>query len=202
MKFLIIDDHAMVREGIATMLRSAYDDAVILHAGDGTAGLAVAAVHGDLDLVLLDLVMPRSGGIAVLEAFGSQCPGVPVVVLSGSEAVADVRRALALGALGYVAKSAQPATLLAALKLVLDGQIYVPTFVVGHPIDTSAAPPASGLTARQAEVLALIGDGLANKQIAGRLGLSEKTVKAHVTAILRTLNVSTRAEAARTIKTA
>lgn len=201
MKFLIIDDHPMVREGVATMLRAAYADATVLHAADGATGLAIAAAHPDLDLVLLDLAMPHTGGMATLEAFGAQCPGVPVVVLSGSEDIRDVRHALALGALGYVAKSANPTTLVAALKLMLDGEIYVPTFVIAHHTD-GQPNPSTGLTARQAEVLVLIGDGLANKQIAARLGLSEKTVKAHVTAILRSLDVSTRAEAARTIITA
>lgn len=199
MKFLIIDDHAMIREGVATMLRAAFANAVVLQAGDGAAGLAIAAAHQDLDLVLLDLAMPQSGGMAALKTFGMQCPVAPVVVLSGSEDVEDVRQALALGALGYVAKSAHPATMMAALKLVLDGEVYVPTFVVGQRPPAHSAPAPFGLSARQAEVLALIGDGLANKQIASRLGLSEKTVKAHVTAIFRALNVSTRSEAARTI---
>ena len=200
MKILIIDDHAMIREGVSAVMVGGIPGARVLQASDGVAGLALATEHADIDVVLLDLVMPGGGGMTMLEAFGRQCPALPVIVLSGSEDIGDVRRAMALGALGYVAKSATSTTLLAALRLVMAGEIYVPPFVVGKetgPLDTDRR---EALTGRQVEVLALLAADLSNKQIAHRLDLSEKTVKAHVTAILRALNVASRSDAARLVQ--
>ena len=197
MKVLIIDDHAVVRAGVAAVLREMASETVILQAGDTATGSALAGEHSDIDLVLLDLMLPDGSGMAALVRFGERHPLLPVVVFSASESVADVRRALDLGALGYVPKSSSPSTLVAALKLVLEGEIYVPAFVMrSHPNDGAGVGPQGSLTRRQTEVLALIIEGLANKQIAHRLGLSEKTVKAHVTAVLRALNVKSRAQVA------
>ena len=197
MKALIVDDHAMMREGVATVLRTGFADAVVLQASDGAAALMLAAANADLDIVLLDLVLPGTDGMAVLATFGTTHPGLPVVVLSGSEDVRDVRRALALGALGYVAKSASATTLVAALHLVLGGDIYVPPFVVRATAEPVAPDRRDALTERQNQVLAMLAAELSNKQIADRLKLSEKTVKAHVTAILRALDVPNRGAAAR-----
>ena len=208
MKFLIVDDHAVVREGVASVLRQAAADPVILQARDTPSALAATDANDDLDLVIVDLMLPGAGGMGLLEDLGKLHPGTPVIVLSSSESIADVRRALRLGALGYVPKSADPATLLAALKMVLGGEIYVPPFVMleDAAFGTEGANAASDslveLTERQAEVLGLIGEDVANKEIAYRLGISEKTVKAHVTAIFRHLNVVNRAQAARLAKSA
>ena len=197
MKVLIIDDHAVVRAGVSALLQEMAGGATVLQASDAAAGSALAQAHSDIDIVLLDLMLPGDPGMRALAHFGEHHPGLPVVVLSASESVADVRQALALGALGYVAKSSSPATLIAALRFVLDGEIYIPTFVMRSEGASPGHPGVhTDLTDRQSEVLALISDGLPNKQIAHRLGLSEKTVKAHVTAILRVLNVTGRAQAA------
>ncbi|UAK25762.1 LuxR C-terminal-related transcriptional regulator [Sphingomonas nostoxanthinifaciens] len=188
----------MVREGLAAILRHAATSSTILHAGD--IGSAIyAAESADIDVVFLDLVMPGATGMDALTDFGSRFPSVPIIVFSASESVADVHGALAAGALGYLPKSASPTTISAALDLVLAGEIYVPPLVVraaGNPAP-AAAGGAQALTVRQRAVLDLIGAGLSNKEIARRLGLSEKTVKAHSSAIFRTLNVSGRAMAAR-----
>ncbi len=195
MKLLIVDDHAVVREGVAAVLRQAGQQVSVLAAADGTAALATASAHADLDLVFLDLMMPGSDGLATLSAFAAQHPGLPVIVLSSSEQPSDVRAALALGALGYIPKSASPATLLAALKLVLDGEIYVPPFIVTATPAYRDQKPLNGLTERQVAVLKLICSNVANKEIAWQLGIAEKTVKAHVTAIFKALGVSHRAQA-------
>ena len=130
MKLLIVDDHAIVREGVAAMLRQAGPDTMVLQAGDGAEGVRLAEAHPDLDAVFLDLQMPGADGMSAVPEFGRRRPDLPVIVLSSSEDPEDVRRALGLGALGYVPKSALPQTLLSALRLVLAGDIYVPPLMV------------------------------------------------------------------------
>lgn len=198
MKLLVVDDHPVVLEGVAALLRGSALAPEVLVAGDVAAALALADAHGDLDAALLDLMMPGGGGADALRTLAGRHPSLPIVILSSSEDPADVRRALANGALGYVPKSATPATLLAALALVLSGEIYVPPLLARNP-ETSGARDAV-LTGRQAEVLECLAADLSNKQIAHRLSLSEKTVKAHVTAILRSLGVTSRREAARSVR--
>jgi two-component system nitrate/nitrite response regulator NarL len=203
MKLLIVDDHPVLREGLAALLRQAGPDTAVLLAGDGGEGLSIAEAHLDLDAVILDLAMPGVVGMSAILEFGKRRPQLPVIVLSSSEDPRDVRRALASGALGYIPKSASPQTLLAALQFVLSGNVYVPTLLLD---ETGAVPagtagdgrPAAGarLTERQIDVLKLLCDGHSNKEIGRMLGLSDKTVKAHVTAIFKTLNVVNRMQAA------
>lgn len=202
MKLLIVDDHAILREGLAAMLRQVGPDTEVLQAGESAEGLRMAEQHADLDAVFLDLEMPGSGGMSAIPEFGKRRPELPVIVLSSSEDPRDVRRALALGALGYIPKSSPPRTLLSALQLVLSGNIYVPPLMLApaaaapRSTGVDAARPGASLTERQLEVLRLLGKGLSNKEIGRDLGLSEKTVKAHVTAIFKTLNVVNRTQAA------
>jgi two-component system nitrate/nitrite response regulator NarL len=205
MQFLIVDDHPVLREGVAAVLRQTAGGAEVLHAEDGVSALAAIARRPDIDVVFLDLMLPGSGGLAVLEELGARHPGLPIIMLSSSEEPTDVRRALARGALGYVPKSASSSTLLAALQLVLAGEIYVPPFVVQETSGREAEPQVAVcavLTDRQIEVLKLMAGAQTNKQIAYQLTVSEKTVKAHVTAIFRALRVASRAEAVRTAKAA
>ena len=200
MQFLIVDDHPALREGVAAILREAAGGTDVLHAENGERALEIVAGRHDIDVVFLDLTLPGRGGIAVLEELGSRHPSLPIIVLSSSEDPDDVRRAAASGALGYVPKSASSATLLAALRMVLSGEIYVPPFVVqdgGRNPAVAAEAGSAALTDRQSEILQLIGAGRSNKQIAYQLAVSEKTVKAHPTAIFRALRVANRAEAVR-----
>ena len=131
MKLLVVDDHAIVREALAAVLRQASPDTTVLQACDAAQALALARSHADLDAVLLDLSMPGVDGIEAARALGKSRPDVPVLVLSSSEDPGDVRRALAAGALGYVPKSAPPQALLGALRQVLTGDVYVPGFARG-----------------------------------------------------------------------
>lgn len=202
MKLLIVDDHAILREGLAAMLRQAGPDIEVLLACDGAEGVRTAEAHLDIDAVFLDLEMPGIDGMSVVLELGKRRPDLPVIVLSSSEDPQDVRRALALGALGYVPKSAASQTLLSALQLVLSGNIYVPPLML-HPTALGAesviakeTAPRGALTERQMEVLRLISKGLPNKEIGRELGLSDKTVKAHITALFRILNVVNRTQAA------
>ena len=197
MKFLIIDDHPMLREGVAAVLRQFDAPAVVLQAADGEQGLALAAAHPDLDAAWVDLRMAGLAGLTTVELLHARHPSLPVIVLSSSEDPQDVRRALHAGARGYCAKSAGPGTLLAALRLVLAGEVYVPPFVVADDGDEaqSSTPGAAGLTPRQLEVLRLLCEGRSNKDIARLLVMQEKTVKGHVTAIFRALKVVHRLQA-------
>jgi DNA-binding NarL/FixJ family response regulator len=205
MRFLIVDDHPIMREGVAAVLQQAVEGAEVLHAETGADAFALIAGRPNIDVVFLDLMLPDPGGLAVLEELGGRHPGLPIIMLSSSEEPTDVRRALALGALGYVPKSASSATLLAALRLVLAGEIYVPPFVVHDAREhepSVAGTAGAALTERQIEVLRLVANDQTNKQIAYQLAVSEKTVKAHVTAIFRALRVANRAEAVRTARNA
>ncbi len=199
MKLLIVDDHAVVREGLAAMLHQADSITEVLQAESGEAGIAIAKSHLDLAVVMLDLAMPGMAGIAAILAFGAARPDVPIIVISASETPSDVQQALDAGALGYVPKSASPKAILLALNLVLAGEMYLPPLLLGAGALSKADRRPSTklpLTERQADVLTMLATGASNKAIANALHLSDKTVKAHVTAIFKALNVSNRTEAA------
>ncbi len=191
---LIVDDHPLVRAGLAALLREHGGVGRVLEAADAETGLALARAHSDLDVVLLDLMLPGGDGSpSSIEAFARLRPDLPVIVLSALENPALVRAALAAGALGYILKSADTQTLLAALRFVLDGNVYVSP---GMLVDGAAAKSeALALSRRQIEVLRLLANGLPNKAIGRELGVSEKTVKAHVSAIFRALEVANRVQA-------
>jgi two-component system, NarL family, nitrate/nitrite response regulator NarL len=203
MRLLVVDDHPIVREGLAAFLEQLGPDTSVLQAADASRALALAAEHSDLDVVILDLALPGLNGMSAIAEFGRARPELPVIVLSASEDARQAREALAQGALGYVPKSASRQTLVSAIQLVLNGEIYVPPLVLGEsPAPAPAAPGARAnggralLTDRQIEVLRRLSAGQSNKTIARDLDLSEKTVKAHVTAIFRALNVVNRTQAA------
>ena len=201
MKLLVIDDHPIVLEGLAALLGQLSDEAIVLTAHDAKEGLSLLEDHPDLDIVLLDLVLPGLSGHLAISEFGRKRPSLPIVVLSSSEDPADVKKALTLGALGYVPKSASQKTLLSAIRLVLNGELYVPPLVIDRPEGENdprerKAANAARLTERQIEVLALLSQGQSNKTIAARLNLAEKTVKIHISAIFRALNVVNRTQAA------
>ncbi len=205
MKMLVVDDHAIVRQGLMALLLGHGAATVVLEAGHVAEGLTVAAAHEDLDAVILDLRMPDADGMSAISAFAALRPALPVIILSASEDPADVRRALEEGALGYIPKSASPEAMVAAVRQVMAGEIAAPAALLQAALlqrDDPPTPLASAtlaiakLTARQREVLAALAQGLSNKEIAHRLGLSDKTVKVHVGAILAALGVSNRTRAA------
>jgi DNA-binding NarL/FixJ family response regulator len=202
MKLLVVDDHPVLREGLVALLRQLGPDAVVLEAGDAQTALRLVDEQRDLDVVILDLVMPGMNGLSALPEFGRSRPDLPVIVLSSSEEPRDARKALAQGALGYVPKSASQHTLILAIKLVLQGEIYVPPLILNEVGARARSTPMRDgdtdaiLTPRQIEVLRRLSEGQPNKTIASELNLSEKTVKAHVTAIFKALNVVNRTQAA------
>jgi DNA-binding NarL/FixJ family response regulator len=196
MKLLIVDDHPMVRAGVAAMLELSEDDGAILTAKDVAEALELIRHHADLDLVLLDIAMPGIDGISAMRDFGRIRPDLPVILLAASEDPHDIRRGLAAGALGYVPKSASADTLRSAIQLVLSGEIYVPPVMLhGGAAAQTSMRPSIPLTERQTAVLRLLDRKLSNKIIGRELNVSERTVKAHVTAIFKSFGVANRAEA-------
>jgi DNA-binding NarL/FixJ family response regulator len=194
MKLLIIDDHSILREGVAEILRQANPGTLVLQARTIEEGIAMAAQQDDYGAILLDLTFPGTRSFTAIGALNEAAPGVPVVILSSSEDPRDVRLALARGARGYVPKSASAQTLVSALKLVMAGDIYLPSLLAAE--DTMPSPVSgAGLTGRQRDVLQNMCRGLSNKDIGVALDMSEKTVKVHITAIFRTLNVVNRTQA-------
>src|SRR5580698_8520153 len=170
MKLLIIDDHALLREGLVALLQQFEQGVDVLQASEAEEGLRLAEAHPDLDAVFLDLNMPDQGGMEVIPVFAKRRPKLPVIVLSSSEDPNDVRLALKSGAFGYVPKSASPRNILSALRLVLSGEVYVPPLMLdpapsaldgsGHAI----LEAGERLTERQTEVLRQLCRGLSNKE--------------------------------------
>jgi DNA-binding NarL/FixJ family response regulator len=203
MKLLIVDDHSVLREGLAALLKLLGSDILVVQSRNAEEGLAALSANSDLDVIVLDLVMPGTSGLEALSLFRRQRPDIPIVVLSSSEEPKDVRSALAAGAMGYVPKSANHNVLLSAIKLAMNGEFYIPPLIleqgsmsqVDAGIRTSSGNDTR-LTERQIEVLSLLSQGKPNKSIATALGLSEKTVKTHITAIFKALNVVNRTQAA------
>ena len=200
MKILIADDHDLFRAGFGMVLNELAADTQLLHAANLTEAMQCAQTEPDLDLALLDLNMPAMHGVVGLKQFRAQFPEVPVVIVSGSDDISDVQQMLSTGAAGYIHKSTAPNIMLSALRLVLAGGVYVPPHAMQRaPVKAAAAQGSmvweSKLTARQMEVLRLLALGKPNKLIARELDLSEGTVKIHLSAIFRILDVNNRTEA-------
>lgn len=211
MKVLVVDEHPLILEALHRVLRQLDREVEVHDARTAAEGRKLVAAHPDTDLLLLDPSLPDADGLAVLGDLRNDFPAVPVVVLSASDQRDDVLRAIDLGAMGFIPKTSSNQVMLQALRLVLSGGVYLPPSALGRHEDTALEAPAAGtaeapgaarptarelgLTVRQAQVLALILKGKPNKVICRELGLAEGTVKIHVAAILRALNVNTRTQA-------
>ncbi|MDD5295500.1 MAG: response regulator transcription factor [Rhodocyclaceae bacterium] len=201
MKILLVDDHPLIREAMRHVLAELADEVDLLGAGDAISALALLDQHPDLDLVLLDLSLPGPSGMAALDMIREHHPAMPVVVLSASDDTATVLNTLDRGAMGFIPKCSTNQVITNAIRLVLSGGVYVPPqAVAGGMTNTAPRPQATSLadltlTERQTEVLALMVQGLPNKMICRQMNLAEGTVKIHVTAILKALNVSNRTQA-------
>lgn len=202
MKTLLADDHPLMRAGAREVLSQLEADVEIIDAHDYPSLFAQASLHADLDLALVDLNMPGFAGMQGITQLRIRFPDLPLVVLSASESTDDMRCALEAGALGFIPKASSATAMLAALRQVLAGNLYVPaalndrgSITPTHDREEFAEARHGGLTARQLEVARLLAQGCANKVIAGMLAMSEGTVKVHVGAIFRALDVSNRTEA-------
>lgn len=197
MKILVIDDHALVREGLHQVLKGLDEEVSVLQAGTCARGFELSAEHSDLDLVLLDYHLPDMTGLAALDIFGKKHPELPIVMLSGSANTQIMRQVLQNGASGFVTKSTLSDELLHAVRQVLNGDVYSPPELesrtdLATAEDLSNKPP---LTQRQELVLRELLDGRSNKEIGTSLNVSDETVKTHVAAILRYFDVQNRTQA-------
>jgi DNA-binding NarL/FixJ family response regulator len=212
MKVLVVDDHALIRTALRGLLGQLDRDVTVLEASDCRSAFELIEKQSDLDLVLLDLGLPGTHGLAALEELRANHPALPVVVLSSANDRASVTQALDQGAMGYIPKLSSNELLISALRLVLSGGIYIPPEILARweappAADRSAAaacepggpprrtPADLGLSERQAQVLRLLLEGQSNKLICRELDLAESTVKNHVTLILKALNVTSRTQA-------
>ncbi len=210
MKILLVDDHSLITDALRVLLLDIDPNANVFTAGDADGAERLLEQHPDADLMLLDLGIPGASGTSVLEALVARAPDLKILVLSGVQDQRSVMRVLQLGAAGFVPKSMASDTLVSAIKFVLSGGVYIPAdlldevtrgaAMLGLPErgrDMMGQPTSSRiqLTERQEQVLQLLARGAPIKIICRELGLSEGTVKTHVTAIYRAFGASNRTEA-------
>ena len=204
LKLLVVEDHALVREGLVRLLGQVDEEATVTGKADFESALALLDAEEDFDLILLDLALPGIDGFAGLDILRKRFPSIPVAVVSAFDDVPTVARVMNLGASGFIPKAFSGEALLSAVREVLDGSIFRPGVSSGARLDSFTPVPSSnicvqpveiGLTDRQSQVLALMVRGLSNRDIAEQLELSEGTVKIHATAVFKTLGVSSRTQA-------
>jgi len=202
-KFVIADDHPLFRGALKQALSGLSSVATILEAGDFKGAKDIVAGNDDIDLVLLDLTMPGAAGLSGLVSLRGINAAVPLVVVSAHDDAETIRRALELGASGFISKSASMDDIRKAVETVLAGGVCTPADVelgVEHdPEILDLIKRLQSLTPQQARVLGMLAEGLLNKQIAYELGVSEATIKAHVSAVLHKLGVDSRTQAVITL---
>src|SRR5574344_609714 len=204
-KILIADDHPLFREAIHNVISDGFEGCEVMETSDLDSALALTQEHDDLDLILLDLNMPGMHGLNGLMTLRNEAPTIPVVIVSAEEDKQIVLQAITYGAVGFITKSSPRAQMTEAIEQILNGNVYLPSEIirsskpsarrVGH--DEPGIPPEllQALTRKQLLVLERMTKGESNKQIAYNLDIAETTVKAHVSAILRKLNVHNRVQA-------
>ncbi len=195
-RILIIDDHSLVRDGIRMLLGGLGEPPQLFEAGSCEEGLQALPDLPPLDLVLLDLGLPGTGGMAGIPLFRRALPTTPIIIISASESSTDARDALTAGARGFVPKSSVGEVILSAIRLVLAGSLYVPPTLMLDDLPAQTPGRPLPLTPRQIEVLTLLAQGMTNKAIGQLLHMAESTVRVHTTAIFKALEVSNRTEAA------
>jgi DNA-binding NarL/FixJ family response regulator len=207
MKILIVDDHALIRDALQGLLKKLKRGVTVFEASDSRQAMDIVASHDDISLVLLDLNLPDRDGFLILADLRERHPAMAVVMLSAIQERAMVMKALDLGAVGYIPKSARREVMMGALQLIFAGGVYIPQEILAREEPPHAvaiaqrndrpivSPSEIGLSDRQLEVLGQLMQGKNNKVICRALGLAEPTVKNHVTAILKALKVTNRTEA-------
>jgi DNA-binding NarL/FixJ family response regulator len=198
-RFIIVDDHPLFRGALKQALSSAFQKADIGEAGSLDELTQRIGEDKDIDLILLDLTMPGVQGLSGLLFLRVQYPEIPVVVVSANEQPATIARCIEFGASGFVPKSEPVENIRGAVRTVLDGGVWTPKDIDlsrrADPETNDLLARLSTLTPQQVRVLMMLGEGLLNKQIAYKLGVSEATIKAHVSAILQKLGVDSRTQA-------
>jgi DNA-binding NarL/FixJ family response regulator len=198
-RFVIADDHPLFRGALKEAVGNQFSGARVFEAGGFEDLQALLEREGDIDLVLLDLAMPGVRGFSGLLYLRAQFPGVPVVVVSATEEADVIRRCMEFGASGFLPKTLGIDVMRTAIHQVLEGGVWTPPDVdlttVADDDTRDLVTKLSTLTPQQVRVLMMLSGGLLNKQIAYELGVSEATVKAHVSAILQKLGVESRTQA-------
>ena len=202
-RFLVVDDHPLFREALQSAVRTAYPDAEIAEAASIEEAVAVIERRPGFDLALIDLSMPSVKGFEGVLSIRARFPGLALVVVSGLEDPRIVNEAMNCGISGFIPKSIKKAELTDAIRKVMNGEVFVPaSYTPAAHTDKSAkakkqdfAERLAALTPQQLRVLGMLRQGLLNKQIAYELDVGETTVKAHVSEILRKLNVASRTQA-------
>lgn len=204
LKALVADDHWIARAALANVLRGIRDDVQIFEANSFDEAMAQARTDPDLDIILIDLVMPGMGGVAGVQRLRDAAPSSPIVVVSVSEDRSDILQCVALGAMGYIPKTADREEIQKAINLVLAGEVTLPRRILEQPqksvthngsaVDSASMMRVSEarLTQRQREIFELLSDGLSNADIASRLDLSINTVRVHIHGILQRLQLENR----------
>lgn len=205
MKLLLVDDHALLREGLALLMASEFEGLQVLQAGTVAEAHAAVLAEPDVRLVLLDLGLPDGNGIDALPLLREAAPAAVLVALSADEKRETVLAAIAAGAAGYIPKTSQSGVMLQALRVVLSGGVYLPAAVLEQRAserrDAAAGDSVQrstddlGLSPRQVDVLKLLVEGKSNKLIARDLAMSESTVKTHLEALFRRLGANSRTQA-------
>lgn len=203
MHILLVDDHTLFREALLHVLNQLDEQVAVLEAADVSEATQLIAHTHNLDLLLLDIDLPGVDGLTALPNLRELAPTVPIVVLSGSENANDVQCALDHGSVGYIPKSCSSHEMLTALRIVLQGDVFVPPKLLSklgkEPLMAEKPEEKSDsqslLTSRQVDVLELMAKGLPNKSIANTLNVVEGTVKLHVAAIMRALGARNRTHA-------
>lgn len=201
MRILVIEDHTLVREGLLLALRALEEGsaaAEILGAKDSDEANQILEANDDFDLILLDLMLPGTSGMAYLGVVRKRHPHIPVVILSALDDGETVMKAIRQGAAGFVSKASPTETLLGALREVLAGEIWLPPEyrnLSGKRRRAKTVAERFGLTKSQARVLELLAEGKTNREIGDLLDVTEGTVKIHVSAIFKALNVNNRSQA-------
>ena len=197
-RLMIIDDHALIRGALAHALGAAFGKVSISEAGSLQEGMAQLEGGKEFDIILLDLLMPGVQGLSGLLYLRTEHPSIPVVIVSASDDIGVIRSCMEFGASGYVPKSQPIERIREAIESVLAGNLWTPPEIELNADSTPGSDLAaslSTLTPQQVRVLMMLGEGLLNKQIAYKLGVSEATIKAHVSAILQKLGVDSRTQA-------
>lgn len=201
MKILIVDDHTLFRSGMVHLLQSMSPPPDVVECGDLTSSTEMLTQQNDIDLVLLDLKLSDAVGVDSLLKLRKEAPEIPIIVLSGEQDPDVIRRCIDQGAMGFITKSATHDELLNAIQLIVAGGVYLPRDVMAgaiharHPQERSDVALLASLSDRQREVLAYLLQGKPNKTISSKLDISQNTVKAHLSAIFRTLGARNRTEA-------
>lgn len=202
-RVLLVDDHVVVRRGLRAFVETEPELEVIGEAGHGAAALDLLAQWRTLgeplpDVVLMDLRMPMMDGTEATARIVSRFPGVRVVVLTSFGEAERVHNALEAGAAGYLLKDAEPGEVAAAIRAAARGEVHLDSAVAGQLVRRISAPRIglTALTAREREILALVAQGYANRVIAERLVISERTARTHVSNMLSKLQLSSRTQAA------